>query len=131
MLQEEKFIREHDTGRRPFTVPDGYFEGFTEKMMARLAAQGNETPVAEHRKEPIRIPLWRKVMRYAAVVAVAAVGIGGWMYMNNNSGKQNAQLAQQTEEFANFEVTDETINDILDYEQVENQQIAYYLTVAY
>lgn len=131
MLQEEIFIREHDTGRRPFTVPDGYFEGFTERMMTRLSAQGNLSSVAEQTPNIVRIPLWKKVMRYAAIVAVVVVGIGGLVYMNNTSKDTPNQLAAQSEQESSFELTDETINDILDYEQVDNQQIAYYLTVAY
>lgn len=132
MLQEEKIIREHDSGRRPFTVPEGYFEGFTEKMMTRLAAQGNISPVAEQNTQVVRLPLWKKVMRYAAIAAVAAVGIGGaWHYMNHTPKHHSEQIMASQADSQTFELTDEAINDILDYEQLDNQQIAYYLTVAY
>ena len=81
MTQEEKIIRTHDSGRCPFKVPEGYFEGFTERMMNRLADDGT-------------------------------------------------QLAAQTETPA-LEYSEEDINAILDYELVDNQHIAYYLTEAY
>ena len=130
MIQEEKYIREHDSGRRPFTVPEGYFEGFTERMMTRLKAE-NEIP---EQKASVRIelPLWRRAMRYAAAIAVIAVCVGGgWFYsVRSSSGNPAAQLSAQGESL-DFYFTGDDLDEALDYELVDNQHIAYYLTEAY
>jgi hypothetical protein len=131
MIQEEKIIREHDSGRRPFKVPEGYFEGFTERMMNRLADEGLLSEPVEHQTRVAKLPLWRRTLRYAAAVAAVAVCVGGaWLYGVRNPAGDGAQLAAQTETPA-FDYSEEDINAILDYELVDNQHIAYYLTEAY
>lgn len=131
MIQEEKIIREHDSGRRPFKVPEGYFEGFTERMMNRLADEGLLSEPVEHQTRVVKLPLWRRTLRYAAAVVAVAVCVGGaWLYGVRNSAGDGAQLAAQTETPA-FDYSEEDINAILDYELVDNQHIAYYLTEAY
>ena len=131
MIQEEKIIREHDSGRRPFKVPEGYFEGFTERMMNRLADEGLLSEPVEQQTRVVKLPLWRRTLRYAAAVAAVAVCVGGaWLYGVRNPAGDGAQLAAQTETPA-LEYSEEDINAILDYELVDNQHIAYYLTEAY
>jgi len=129
MTQEETYIREHDSGRRPFTVPEGYFEGFTERMMTRLKAE-EQAPVAVVRA--VRIPLWRRAMRYAAVGLVAMVCVGGaWFYTSHRpTSDAQAQLTAQME-FSDFNYSDDDLDAVLDYELVDNAHIAYYLTEAY
>lgn len=131
MTQEEKIIRGHDSGRRPFQVPEGYFENFTERMMARVAAESQETGAAS-RSRVIKLPLWRRTMRYAAAAAVIAAGVGGgWFYsMRTLPGDAPAQLTAQSE-LSEFYLTDDDLNAALDYELVDNEHIAYYLTEAY
>ena len=127
MTQEEKIIRAHDSGRRPFTVPEGYFEGFTERMMARLAAEDHLAERVEQQPHVVKLPLWR----YAAAVAAVALCVGGaWLYTTRNSSGDSAQMAAQMEMSA-LDYSEEDINAILDYELVDNQHIAYYLTEAY
>lgn len=130
MIQEEKIIREHDSGRNPFVVPEGYFEGFTEKMMARLKAEAEGT---ESRQAiVVKLPFWKRAMRYAAAVAVVAVMVGGGMFysLRSTSGESSTQLAAQTDQL-DFYFSDDDLNAALDYELVDNQHIAYYLTEAY
>ena len=131
MTQEEKIIRAHDSGRRPFSVPEGYFEGFTDRMMARLADEGYLSEPVERQPHVVRLPLWRRSLRYAAAVAAVVLCVGGaWLYTMRNPSGNSAQLAAQTETSA-LDYSEEDINAILDYELVDNQHIAYYLTEAY
>ncbi|MBQ9191130.1 MAG: hypothetical protein IJ754_03355 [Bacteroidaceae bacterium] len=131
MTQEEKIIRAHDSGRRPFTVPEGYFEGFTERMMARLAAEDHLAETVEQQPHVVKLPLWRRSLRYAAAAAAVALCVGGaWLYTTRNSSGDSAQMAAQMEMSA-LDYSEEDINAILDYELVDNQHIAYYLTEAY
>lgn len=130
MIQEEKIIREHDSGRNPFVVPEGYFEGFTEKMMARVKAEAEGT---ENRQATVvKLPLWKRAMRYAAAVAVVVLMVGGGLFyaLRTPSGDVSTQLAAQTDQL-DFYFSDDDLDAVLDYELVDNQHIAYYLTEAY
>ncbi|MBR1682583.1 MAG: hypothetical protein IJ700_04435 [Bacteroidaceae bacterium] len=124
---EEAFIREHDSGRSPFQTPDGYFEGFTERLMARIA---EEQPVAEASQKAriVQIPLWRRSLRYAAAIAVAAVALGGGALLYDR-----LQTPEQAWEVDAAEYAWDTgeLDEVIDYEMLDNQQIAYYLTEAY
>ena len=130
MIQEEKIIREHDSGRNPFVVPEGYFEGFTEKMMARLKAESEGTE--SQQAIVVKLPFWKRAMRYAAVAAAVVVMIGGGVFytMRSTTGDSSAQLTAQTDQL-DFYFSDDDLDAALDYELVDNQHIAYYLTEAY
>ena len=127
MIQEENIIRQHDSGRRPFRTPDGYFENFTDRLMARIEEE------APQQAEPVKAQVvelkpWRRIMRYAAAVAVAAVCVGGGTLLYNRMQTPDQLLAGDALEYA---WDDEDLDDVLDYELVDNNQIAYYLTEAY
>lgn len=126
MIQEEKIIKEHDSGRRPFTTPDGYFENFTDRMMARIQEVEQQKPETV---KAVPIPMWRNVMKYAAAIAVAVVCVGGGVLLYDGDKDAEEQLQTQQTEFAWDDA--EVIDDALDYEMVNNQQIAFYLTEAY
>lgn len=133
MTQEEKFIREHDNGRNPFVVPEGYFENFTSRMMDRVKSEGlmtSETPATPH--TAVKLQLWQKWLRYAAVAAIVVASFaGGWFFYQqparNDVGEQFVAQGDQ----GDFYYTDDDLDAALDYELVDNDQIAYYLTEAY
>ena len=132
MIQEENIIRQHDNGRSPFKVPEGYFEGFTEKMMNRLQAEGLTVGKASSNQRVVKLPLWKRALRYAAVGTVAVMIVGGGLiysrYLPN--GDTQAQFTAQSESI-DFYFSDDELNEVLDYELVDNEHIAYYLTEAY
>jgi len=126
MIQEENIIRQHDSGRNPFRTPDGYFESLTGRLMARIA---EEAPQQESVKaRVVELPLWRRAMRYAAAVSVAALCVGGGTWFYNRSQSADQPLADDALEYV---WDDDDLDDVLDYELVDNSQIAYYLTEAY
>lgn len=51
-----------DKNKNPFKVPDNYFENFNTEIMSKLPEK--ETPRAKI------VPLWKKVMPWAAAAAV-------------------------------------------------------------
>lgn len=121
-MTEENIIRQMDSGRRPFTTPDGYFDGLTERIMQRLP---------ERQGQPVRakvVPLnpVRRFMRYAAAIAVAVACIGGGTLLYNRLDTMDL-----TADASEYLFDDDNINDMLDYEMLDNNQIAYYLTEAY
>ncbi len=126
-MQEENYIRQHDNGQNPFRTPDGYFESFTNRLMARIAEE------APQQRESVKVhavvvPLWRRVMRYAAAVAVAVFCVGGGTLLYNRLQNQEQALQNDQLEYA---WDDDELDEVLDYEMLDNNQIAYYLTEAY
>ena len=122
-MNPEHIIKEHDSGRRPFTTPDGYFESFTQRLMQRLPEQTHgqkETPVVTLRPA-------RRMLQYAAAVAVAVICVGGGLYLYNRQDTQTAMNVAAEDMLDD----DGNIEEILDYEMLSNNQIAYYLTEAY
>ena len=87
----------------PFTVPDGYFDGLTDRVMSRVARK-------KHRRQ-----VWRWA---AAAVLVGCVAAGGMLFEN----RYKAQLAEAE--------SIQYIEDALDYSMIDNMSIASYLTEA-
>lgn len=99
---EAKLLSRFGT-ERPFSIPEGYFEGLTGRVMSRI----------EQRKR--RRLVWRWA---AAAVLVGCVVTGGMLF----EYKQQAEL--QTAENIQY------IEDALDYSMIDNMSIASYLTEA-
>lgn len=126
-MTEETIIRAHDSGRRPFTTPEGYFEGFTERLMQKLPPRAEASPASAAPAAHIGLTPARRLMRYAAAIAVAAACVGGGALLLRNPSPADTSVAVLSDEM----VTDENIDEMLDYEMLSNNQIAYYLTEAY
>ncbi|MBR5395086.1 MAG: hypothetical protein IK144_08400 [Bacteroidaceae bacterium] len=99
---EAKLISRFGT-ERPFSVPEGYFEGLTGRVMSRIQQRRRRRLV------------WRWA---AAAVLIGCVATGGMLF----EYKQQADL--QTAENIQY------IEDALDYSMIDNMSIASYLTEA-
>ena len=102
---EAKLLSRFGT-ERPFTVPEGYFEGLTERVMSRVAQRKRRRLV------------WRWA---AAAVLVGCVAAGGMFFEYR---QQTADNMQRTAEDIQY------IEDALDYSMIDNMSIASYLTEA-
>jgi len=89
--------------KTPFTVPEGYFENLTGRVMSRVA----------QRKR--RHLVWRWA---AAAVLAGCVAVGGMFFET----RYKAQIAETEER--------QYIEDALDYSMIDNMSIASYLTEA-
>jgi hypothetical protein len=96
----EAKLLERFGGETHFTVPEGYFEGLTDKVMSRVP----------RRKR--RHLVWRWA---AAAVLVGFVATGGWFF----ESRYKTQMA----EAENIQY----IEDALDYSMIDNMSIASYL----
>ena len=124
---------------QPFSTPEGYFEDFTQRMMARIATEEKakeERVTAEAAQQTAQqtakvVPLFSrtsKFVKYAVAAALAGVVFGTSAYFFSRQSQDMDYLLTAMQE----ENMDENyINDVLDYEMVNNQEIAYYLTEAY
>jgi len=127
-MKEEEIIRKHDSGRRPFKTPDGYFENFTSQLMQRIEREGLQPePV-----KTVRLNPFKRAMRYAAAAVVAGLCIGAGTYLYT---QKTTTTTEQPVENVEYAFTDETMDQALDYAMdyslVDNSQIALYLTEAY
>ena len=86
-----------------FTVPEGYFEGLTGRVMTRIPRRKRRNLV------------WRWA---AAAVLVGFVVAGGWLL----ESRHNVQMADAEDI--------QYIEDALDYSMIDNMSIASYLTEA-
>lgn len=125
-MKEEDIIRKHLSGRTPFRTPEGYFESFNSRLMQRIAqetaAQAPQPKVASMHKRTLRI------FRYAAAAVLTGLCIAGGTYLWN-SRQADASQALSANTAATY--SEEYIDAALDYEMINNRQIAYYLTEAY
>ena len=111
MTQEEKKITELGGRQNPFRVPEGYFEGFNERLFARLPQT----------KQAKVVSLRRNLWRYAAAIVVV-LGVGSALYWNRGIAPTLALSEEAAQE--------QYFNDALDYAMVDNMEIAAYLTEA-
>ncbi len=113
-MKDEDIIRKMTEGaKNPFVVPEGYFDGFTARLMA------TRLPAAQRRPRRILPRIWR----YAAALFVV-LGAGTVLLFSSRSNRlaENDGAEQYQEEY---------INDALDYALVSNSNIELYLTEAY
>ena len=99
---EAKLLERFGTDNH-FTVPEGYFDGLTGKVMSRVAQR------KRHRM------IWRWA---AAAMLAGCVAAGGLFFAN----RYKAQLADAEDI--------QYIEDALDYSMIDNMSIATYLTEA-
>lgn len=96
----------------PWTAPEGYFEAFPERLMARIREE--EAKKARAAEAPKMMPLWKKWAVAASVVGVVAVASIGLL-------QTEPAIAESDEEM----LCDE---DMLEYATLHNVDIEYYLT---
>ncbi|MBO4905953.1 MAG: hypothetical protein J5486_02815 [Bacteroidaceae bacterium] len=111
----------------PLLTPEGYFDSFTDKLMQKLPEQQKDA-------EAPRFTI-RHFFRYAAAAVVTAVciGTGSYIYTRQSLPAQDSlslttsALAQADDEA----VSDDYLDQAIDYELINNEDLAYYLTEAY
>ncbi|MCQ2329547.1 MAG: hypothetical protein MJZ93_03210 [Paludibacteraceae bacterium] len=101
----------------PFETPDGYFDGFEEKMMNRIHAE--EVSAERHHVEQLNSHRHR-VLRLAisGVAAVALLVIGIYTvigYQNSVNAQAEQIIAATSDEDAYYD----EVNDALDTEEIE------------
>ncbi|MCI7400334.1 MAG: hypothetical protein MSH57_08085 [Prevotella sp.] len=129
MNNKEDIISRKAGRENHFRVPEGYFENFTERMMAQLPnsqADSNAedmTTTLTHRaarKTTTVRKLWKRVAVVAACVAV--IGIGTTAYLAQQDNKPAA------DEMANTSTTEEQyyddyVDEVADFAMLDNTDI--------
>ena len=104
-MNEEKYIEEKVGRRNPFVVPEGYFDTFTDQMMASLPE-----------RQPQAKRLWLRPLRYAAaVVCLFMLGAMAWFAFSPDKQPLQAKTVNVS--------TDVAFDEAADYVMLDNSDI--------
>ena len=118
-MKQEDIIKAKAGQENHFRVPDGYFDNFTERMMAQLPEQDShagQTATPSGRK-PVK--MWKLIGACAA--SVAAVVITATTFLTDNNTADSDTVARtQTETVSEHE---RYIDEVADYAMMDNADI--------
>lgn len=120
MKKEETDLLKRCGTENPFTVPESYFERFTEQLMEKL-------PEREAQPAP-KLTLWTRVKPW---VYMAAMFCGLMLSVRMFVGEKQSQSPAATSETTDFtEVPDEYIDPIVNQTMMDDYTLYQYLTDA-
>lgn len=120
MKKEETDLLKRCGTENPFTVPEGYFERFTEQLMEKL-------PEREAQPAP-KLTLWTRVKPW---VYMAAMFCGLMLSVRMFVGEKQSQSPSAASETTDFtEVPDEYIDPIVNQTMMDDYTLYQYLTDA-
>ena len=120
MKKEETDLLKRCGTENPFTVPEGYFERFTEQLMEKL-------PEREAQPAP-KLTLWTRVKPW---VYMAAMFCGLMLSVRMFVGEKQSQSPAATSETTDFtEVPDEYTDPIVNQTMMDDYTLYQYLTDA-
>lgn len=122
---------EVDRQQDPFKVPEGYFENFTERMMASLP-EVEQAPVM-HRRPKAGVRKW--TLRLSPVIAAAAMLACAVIYQHSFVPSPNSQgnMAKShiSESQKNGNISKAAADDAYDYLMLDNLKIYDYAMEVY
>lgn len=120
MLKEEKILKEKFGTVNHFTVPEGYFDSFADKLMESL-------PATEPQVIEMRAASWwsRLPMRKIAVAASVAVGIGlsSLFFIRQQISHQPEMAHANLREHVTISDENGSFDEVADYAMIDNQDI--------
>lgn len=134
MMNEEEYIKAKIGSKNPFTVPNGYFEQLSDRIMSQLPEEEIQTRTVEmNSKTAERKKATVKGLRpwmLAAACICAAVFTVGVIFSNKhqeNEAQPSSQVANVEATESNTYYSDKYIEDEADYAMLDNQDIYEYL----
>lgn len=119
-MKEDKDLLKKYGKKNPFTVPEGYFQNFNERLMEQLLE-----------KEVISEPEIRTWDRIKPWVYMAAMFVGLMFTVRAFVGEQRLQNAGIETETENYtEIPDEYIDPIVNQTMMDDYELYQYLTDA-
>ena len=107
-----------------FSVPDGYFESLTSRVMEKIPAQEVRIlAVDEKPRRQVGRSAWLKYSTAAAILAL--MGLAGTMWMTSRVTPRQAQMASITS--ATYS-NDDNLDAVADYIMVDDQDLYAYLS---
>lgn len=109
-MEEEKYISDKLGRRNPFTVPEGYFEQLTARVMEQLP----------ERRQKARRVWMRPVWWAAAAVCALFVSTAAWLVIPSESQQAQGQVAEVHQQ---GQPDDAYFDAAADYVMLDNQDI--------
>lgn len=116
MEKDIEFLEKTLGKAHPFKVPDGYFEGLTEKVMVQLPTEDARVIALR----PSRWRVYRPIAIAAASVAVAIFSVG--MYLHSSDTHPSEQFTQLPSSSSYS-----AIDQAADYTMLDNEDMYAYL----
>lgn len=118
MKEEDELLKKYGT-ENPFTVPEGYFENFSKKLM-------NKLPEKEQVHAPEPASTWQRIKPWVYMAAMFC-GLMFTVRVVVGPPRQDTPIftAAETEQFS-----DEYIETILDHSMMDDYTLYQYLTDA-
>ena len=111
-MEEEKYISDKLGRRNPFTVPGGYFEQLTAKVMEQIP----------DRRPKARRVWMRPVWWAAAAVCALFVSTTAWLVIPGESQQNQGHVAEVLQQKQN-QSDDAFFDEAADYMMLDNQDI--------
>ena len=118
-MKEDKDLLKKYGKKNPFTVPEGYFQDFSEKLMEQL-------PEKEVMPEP-EIKIWDRIKPW---IYMAAMFVGLMFTVRTFMGGQQHTQDAETEIGSYTEIPDEYIDPIVNQTMMDDYELYRYLTDA-
>ena len=115
-MQRKDNILNKCGARRPFSVPDGYFDNLTENIMAAL-------PDTSNNEVRVVVTLWMRIRPYLyAAAAFTGIFFLISLAVGISSSKEEPQMAQETTIYS-----DEYIDSFLETAMIDDYTLYYTL----
>lgn len=121
-MEEFGFDSEKRNIKPPFKVPDGYFDRFTDELMAKLPQK--EVEIAP------KVTLWEKVSPWVYMAAMF-VGMALFLrtFVSDKKEVENLNLALQTTPFLQQSISEISEDEFFDIIDDQATRASYYQTL--
>ena len=121
MTNEELYISKKIGKKNPFSVPEGYFDQFADKLMATLPEK--QMPISKATPKTAVFKRLRPWMVAAACLTVVMLGAVVYFYKDNPAVEKQQIAADTTEQDNYIYYSDNYIDDEANYAMLDNQEI--------
>ncbi len=126
MDTNDKFIQERFGRKKPFKVPDGYFDSFPSELMRKISEQERASTARLVTMKPSRKHRFRPVAAIAASVCVAIFGVGLYFQSNGSHPAKEPVSAMQGYNTISYS----TVDAMADYAMMDTEDMYAFLTDA-
>ncbi|BEG99336.1 hypothetical protein [Bacteroides sedimenti] len=121
MKVEDEIKRRCGNGN-PFTVPEGYFENFKERIMEQLPEKEDKTFKKPH------VTIWNRIRPWLYMTAVfAGILLGVRVMVNLTSSHKSSVAVNSTEKEM---ITDQDVDNLMDHSMMDDYSLYECLTEA-
>lgn len=118
MKENNEILNQLKGKENPFSVPDGYFDEFSSRIMSRLPKESN-TKVFE----PVKITRGSFMMKIISIAASVLLVLGVTGLFFNKSNIHDKKVGTASNHIVNTVVSDTYIDQAADYAMMDNQDI--------